>query len=394
VHLQLIVAVLLFLTTPAFALDGAFEINQTCAVQTGCFPGDSAGYPVTISQSGGYVLTSNLTVSSESLGGIEIASHYVKLDLNGFKVEGAGITSSTTGIKAIGALQKAGVAVHNGMVSSFSTGIDLGSPSHVRSVRVTNFSDTGIRVGGDVSDCLVDEGGSPNSGVGISASGAITNNRVAAGSGINSYGLHGTTEGNNVVATNVGISGSQRKSNNRVISDGDGLVGGDFRNNLVEAGSRPVRGAIDMGGNVCNGMICPAVTALKLRNADTDRFVETVEDGDQYSIAAVGGCLSIQVELNNSATSLRYDWTPPGGTQVQAYFWENNKPFCWHTDVGWAFQPEVADCVCSTEMAQLGGHQVVFTPCSVNVNFGLGETCVGNGGVEGSSRSVLFAIEP
>jgi hypothetical protein len=396
VCLQLIVALLLFMAAPAFASDGALEINQTCAVQTGCVSGDLAGYPVTISQPGGYVLTSNLTVSSESLGGIEIASSYVKLDLNGFKVEGAGITSSTTGIKAIGALQKAGVAVHNGMVSNFSTGIDLGYQSRVESVRVTHFSEIGIRVDGDVSDCLVDEKGSPNSGIGISASGAITNNRVAAGSGINhsGSGAHGTTEGNNVVATNSGIVSSSQISSNRVISGGDGLAGFDFRNNLVEAGSTPVRGTIDMGGNVCNGVICPAVTALKLRNADTDRFVETVENGDDFSISAVGGCLAIQVELNDSATSLRYDWTPPGGTEVEAYFWENNKPFCWHKDIGWAFSPEVADCDCSSEMAQLGDHQVEFTPCSVDVNFGAGETCVGNGGVEGSSTYVIFTIEP
>ena len=32
----------------ASASDGVLEINQTCATQTGCFPGDSAGFPVTL----------------------------------------------------------------------------------------------------------------------------------------------------------------------------------------------------------------------------------------------------------------------------------------------------------------------------------------------------------
>jgi hypothetical protein len=34
---------------PRPGTDGVPEINQTCAVQTGCFPGDTAGFPVTIS---------------------------------------------------------------------------------------------------------------------------------------------------------------------------------------------------------------------------------------------------------------------------------------------------------------------------------------------------------
>ena len=41
----------LLLATPARAGDGALEINQTCAVNTGCFARDTAGFPVTISTS-------------------------------------------------------------------------------------------------------------------------------------------------------------------------------------------------------------------------------------------------------------------------------------------------------------------------------------------------------
>ena len=48
---------------PAFAADGVAEISQTCAL-AGCFPGDTAGYPVTIDGSAGrsFVLTSDLIV--------------------------------------------------------------------------------------------------------------------------------------------------------------------------------------------------------------------------------------------------------------------------------------------------------------------------------------------
>jgi len=35
-------------TNPALASGGVLEINQSCAVNTGCFTGDSAGFPVEI----------------------------------------------------------------------------------------------------------------------------------------------------------------------------------------------------------------------------------------------------------------------------------------------------------------------------------------------------------
>ena len=44
------------------AVDGVFEISQAC-VEFGCVPGDSAFFPVTISESGSYRLTSNIIVS-------------------------------------------------------------------------------------------------------------------------------------------------------------------------------------------------------------------------------------------------------------------------------------------------------------------------------------------
>jgi predicted outer membrane repeat protein len=138
----------------------------------------------------------------------------------------------------------------------------------------------------------------------------------------------------------------------------------------------------------------PAVKSLKLRQGKKDKFLGNVRDGDVYSLSSLSSCLAIQIELNQSGTSLRYDWTPPGGAQIEAYFSENNEPFCWPIDEGWAFFPEVADCGCSSEMKQLGDHELVITPCSVDVNFGANETCVGNGGVEGPPTAVHFSIVP
>jgi hypothetical protein len=54
---------LLLFAAPALASDGVLEINQTCAVETGCLAGDSPGFPVTISTAGSYRLTGSLNVT-------------------------------------------------------------------------------------------------------------------------------------------------------------------------------------------------------------------------------------------------------------------------------------------------------------------------------------------
>jgi len=46
--LPLIPLLLLALVRPTLAVDGVLEINQTCATHTGCFAGDTPGFPVGI----------------------------------------------------------------------------------------------------------------------------------------------------------------------------------------------------------------------------------------------------------------------------------------------------------------------------------------------------------
>ena len=52
----------------ALAVDGVIEINQARALAGGVTAGDSAGFPVTLSASGSYRLTGNLTVPSSTSG--------------------------------------------------------------------------------------------------------------------------------------------------------------------------------------------------------------------------------------------------------------------------------------------------------------------------------------
>jgi hypothetical protein len=53
---------LLVISRPVSASNGVAEISHACAVHTGCFAGDTAGYPVTITRAAGpsYTLTSDL----------------------------------------------------------------------------------------------------------------------------------------------------------------------------------------------------------------------------------------------------------------------------------------------------------------------------------------------
>ena len=71
--LPLYTLLLLAFAGPALAVDGVVEINQTCAVNTGCFAGDTPGFPVTITVAGSYRLTSNLS-RTVLLGGTQDAN--------------------------------------------------------------------------------------------------------------------------------------------------------------------------------------------------------------------------------------------------------------------------------------------------------------------------------
>ena len=51
-RLILLVVTCLSLASVANATDGVLEINQACAVHTGCFALDTPGFPVTINQPG------------------------------------------------------------------------------------------------------------------------------------------------------------------------------------------------------------------------------------------------------------------------------------------------------------------------------------------------------
>jgi hypothetical protein len=91
------IAGLVLTISPAYAVDGVVEINQTSALAGGITVGDGAGYPISITSPGTYRLTGNLDVTDLASYGILIQAADVTLDLNGFTL-GTDSTSTTTGV--------------------------------------------------------------------------------------------------------------------------------------------------------------------------------------------------------------------------------------------------------------------------------------------------------
>jgi hypothetical protein len=146
----------------AYASDGVLEINQTCAVLTGCIDnsggiGDTPGFPVTIEVPGSYVMTSNLTVSDPNMDGLFIATAPVTIDLNGFEIQRPvnciGLGSTLTCDAGTGRGIRSSfvrTTVVNGSVIKFgSDGIQLGGRSRIERVVVERNGGNGIDVGDD-----------------------------------------------------------------------------------------------------------------------------------------------------------------------------------------------------------------------------------------------------
>lgn len=120
----------------ASATDGVFAINDVCD-GFGCFPGDTGGFPITITNSGSYQLTSNIVSTSTTDNVIEINADNVTLDLNGFSIIGprtctgdnATLACTNLGMTAhgISAISRKNVMVKNGMVQGFDTAVSLTS---------------------------------------------------------------------------------------------------------------------------------------------------------------------------------------------------------------------------------------------------------------------------
>lgn len=117
-------AALFAVVSPALAVDGTILIDQAKAFAGNVTPGDSPGFPVTITQPGSYRLASNLRPPAATTA-IQITASNVTLDLNGFGLIGAS-SGAVAGIQYVGPLPAKNITIRNGVIADFMFPLDFG----------------------------------------------------------------------------------------------------------------------------------------------------------------------------------------------------------------------------------------------------------------------------
>jgi hypothetical protein len=219
----------MFIPVAAFAVDGTVLINQTNAIMGGVTPGDTPGFPVTISQTGSYKLSSNLVVPNENTTAIVITADGVSLDMNGFSIIGPTVCNGaqfkpTTSCAPLSSLPESGIGIIVGLVNGVS----------ISNGTIRGMGNDGIEVGG--AGARIDRVNAlANGGTGISTNGITTNStalfNLSAG-----FSFGGTALGNVAQSNgNAGFSGTGVTRNNQASSNGnDGIqVRGVIADNLA-----------------------------------------------------------------------------------------------------------------------------------------------------------------
>ena len=262
----LLATLILAAVSPAWAVDGVVLIDQNRALAGNVTPGDTPGFPVTISLSGSYRLSGNLTVPNENTTAIEVTSSAgaVSIDLNGFAIlgpttcdvsippvcgpvaadpsnifgPGTGIRSSATG----------SLTVRNGSIRGMGryAVFVVGAPLAIADgLQVRDCGLGGLFLGiANVYDSVL----SRNGGAGILINqGVVRGNLITrnGSSGILSTGLQLTVIENEIIQN--GGAGIEFGAT--------GAYGGNVLSSNI--GGSVVGSGIQVSGNVCNGVLCP-----------------------------------------------------------------------------------------------------------------------------------------
>lgn len=225
----------------ANAVDGVFLITQANAQAGNVTPGDTAGFPVTISRSGSYQLASNLTVSNENTDAIRFTADNVTLNLNGFAILGPNscsipdesvvCTKNGSGV-GVRTFDGAGATITNGTIRGMGGSAVVGGQGlHVENLTINSNGGDGVLEAGNGALIVTRNIVSFNGGSGISTSlgSLITNNMVSFNGSFGLLAVDATTGYTNNVF--VGNNGA-----------------GDEVSNGTQLG---------VDGNLCNGALCP-----------------------------------------------------------------------------------------------------------------------------------------
>jgi hypothetical protein len=268
---------------PLHAADGQLEINQACAVNTGCFPGDVPGFPVTIIQPGSYRLTGNLDLSAEgvNVSGVAVSAPAVTIELAGFQIAGPTSCSgsgsiiscnpSSTGVGSAGVqftIDATAGVVQNGIVRNMT---NFGIFSQATGLRVQDITAVhngrdGIagREGSLVVNSVAIENG--QDGIDINT-GSVVDGVTAIGNGSN--GIRGQGSGSVVTRTSVRHNGMrgfflglQYKFGKDNVSSGNGEPDGCGGGICTERRRFYRSRTIHNGANALSG--CPAIGGFKM----------------------------------------------------------------------------------------------------------------------------------
>lgn len=193
----------------ADAMDGVIEINQASAAAGGVTPGDTPGFPVTISRSGSYRLTSSLTTNVRSLSLVSITADFVTLDLGGFTVShcpSGGLCSVGTANAIDAPSDVDDVTVRNGNLQNGAGHcINLqGDRARVEDVRVRDCVEIGVVLGSEASIDGVTASGNGDLGLAIGGFGHIRNS-TSHGNGDFGIGVStGSLVESSVISRNLG----------------------------------------------------------------------------------------------------------------------------------------------------------------------------------------------
>jgi hypothetical protein len=245
----------------AHAGDGALEINQACAA-TGCFPGDTAGFPVTTQTGKRYVLTSDLTLAANTSGITAVAT--TTIDLNGFAITGP-VTCTGSPAVCVGAGTGNGVSLgrgavlRNGTVRGISgSGVSLDELSVVENVLVEQNGTDGIvgsAEGAVVRNCRIADNGSD----GIQfALGAGSPAALVLDSVIFRNGEAGVKAAEILVRNNTIMENGDLGLQLNFVSAQGGYVGNVLRDNNGGNANPQTAGGIQLGTNICaTDTVCP-----------------------------------------------------------------------------------------------------------------------------------------
>lgn len=273
---------LLTLATSSFASDGVLEINQICAVGTGCFSGDTPGFPVELTTGGSFLLTSNLAVPDGASAGIAVQVPGTRIDLNGFSISSTNqCTGSPPTCTGAGA----------------SVGIDAGNTPDVgvKNGRVAGFANTGVAL---FDLCSAENLTVEANGSGISGGAAcVIANAIVRSSDTLAIQVG---EASRLVASVI------HDNSQGVIAPASALLLNDVFT-LNPGGS--VGGGALPRGSLCDDGRCPSLRRFY-------KTVNAVQGGAALAACAPGFHMASRFEIED-VSNLSYDtvrgWAPPAG---------------------------------------------------------------------------------